>query len=130
MQQSFFRFGSWLIWYHIIISKKNPTLVIDFHEFTCLQVHLFGTLEYFCRYGNPFWLLKRNKKKLDPIFKFLCRPCLHFHHGEHLLHYHTILNDAVLLYSKFCLLCLLVIIVSRRKKQTTVYIVTTYQMKV
>ena len=51
------------------------------------STHLFGTLEYLSRYGNPF--IEKKQKKLDPIFKFLCRQGLHLHHGEHLLHYHT-----------------------------------------
>ena len=34
------------------------------------STHLFGTLEYLCRYGNPFWLLKRNKK-IGPHFQIL-----------------------------------------------------------
>ena len=80
------------------------------------STHLFGTLEYLCRYGNPFWLLKRNKKNWTPISNSYAGSAYIFT-MESIYYIIILLNDAVLLYSKFCLLCLLVIIVSRRKNK-------------
>ena len=75
MQQSLFRFWTWLIRYHITYLK---TLLMKLILMDLLAYTFIWHLESLCRYGNPFWLLKRNKQNWTPFLDSYAGPAYIF----------------------------------------------------